>query len=96
MQIKKVKLCNKWMYGDYDFCINNHIVAMVRTPIVGIDSITIYFLPELYKNEYAIKIDTRYMTEKETLDKITKIVQKKLYLFASNILSDIQTIEKEE
>lgn len=95
MQIKKYKPCGKWIYGEYDFYVGNQIVAKFRTQLIGVDYVYLYFLPKIYGDSYSIRIDIRYITIKEALEKATKIVQSKLYTIASDILSDIKHIEIE-
>lgn len=52
----------------------------------------LYFLADLYKDNDQTRIDIRYLLNEEVVDKASKIVRKKLYLKASNILSSIKEI----
>lgn len=96
MEIRKFKSYGQWVWGEYDFYVNNKIVAKFRTQLIGSDYVYVYFLPQIYGDEYCIRIDKRYITHDEALDKAIKIVQKKLYTLASNILSDIKQVEMEK
>ena len=96
MQIRKFKPYGQWVWGEYDFYVNNKIVAKFRTQLIGSDYVYVYFLPQIYRDEYCIRIDKRYITHDEALDKAIKIVQKKLYTLASNTLFDIKKIEREK
>lgn len=95
MQIKKHKVDGRWVFGEYNFYVNNHLVAKLRTQLVGIDYAYLYFLPELYGNEDRTRLDLRYNTLEETLESAIKIVKKKLYVSASTILTNIKTTEIE-
>ena len=98
MEIRKHKVEGKWVYGEYDFYINNNnkLVAQLRTQLVGIDYMYLYFLPNLYRDSDCTRIDLRYITYEEALEKATKIVKKKLYALASNVLSGIRETDIEE
>lgn len=89
MEIRKHKVNGEWIWGEYNFYVNNKLVAELRRQLIGFDYMYVYFLPELYRDNYRIRIDLRYMTFDEVLEKATKIVKKKLYIMASNILSSI-------
>ena len=95
MQIKKFKPYGRWIYGEYDFYVDNQIVAELRTQLVGLDYVYLYFLPKIYGDSYRIRIDIRYITDDEALEKAIRIVQSKLYTIASDILSDIKHTEIE-
>lgn len=90
MKIKKYKPHGQWIWGEYDFYINNQIVAKIRTQLIGSSYMYVYFLPKIYKDTCCIRIDKRHITHDEALDKAIKIVKKKLYAIASNILFDIK------
>lgn len=90
MEIRKYKPYGQWIWGEYDFYINNQIVAKFRTQLVGSSYVYVYFLPQIYRYTYCIRIDKRHITHGEALDKAIKIVKKKLYAIASNILFDIK------
>lgn len=96
MEIRKHKIEGVWIYGKYNFYVNNKLVAKLRRQLVGLDYAYIYFLPKLYGDEDCTRIDLRYFTNDEVLEKAIKIVKKKLYMIASNILTDIRetNIEK--
>ena len=96
MEIRKHKVEGKWVYGKYDFYINNKLVAQLRTQLVGLDYMYLYFLPNLYRDSDCTRIDLRYLTHEEALEKATKIVKKKLYALASNVLSGIRETDIEE
>lgn len=96
MEIKKHKVENVWIFGEYNFYINGKIVAELRTQLVGTDYAYLYFLPEQYHCHDRTRIDLRYMTYNEVIEKATNVVLKKLYLLATNILSEIREVEINE
>lgn len=95
MQIKKYKPCGKWIYGEYDFYIGNHIVANLRRQFLGYDYAYIYFLPQIHSDSYRIRINIKDMINREVIEKTTQIIQSKLYTLATDILSDIKHTEIE-
>lgn len=84
------------MYGEYDFYANDKLVAQLRGQLVGTDYMFIYFLPSLYGDEDRTRIDIRYHTYNEALEKATKIVRKKLYKITSSVLESIKETEVEK
>lgn len=96
MEIRKHKVEKVWMYGEYDFYVNDKLVAQLRGQLVGTDYMFLYFLPTLFGDEDRTRIDIRYYTYNEALEKATKIVRKKLYKMASNVLEDIREAEVEK
>ena len=95
MQIKKHTVNGRWVFGEYDFYINNHLIAKLRRQLIGTDYAYLYFLPELYGDENRTRLDLRCNTSEETLKSAIKIVKKKLYASASAILTNIKTTEIE-
>lgn len=96
MEIRKHKVEKVWIYGEYNFYVNNQLVAQLRGQLVGTDYMFLYFLPSLYRDEDRTRIDIQYHTYDEALEKATKIVKKKLYKMASSILEDIRETEIEK
>lgn len=92
MYIKKHKIEGHWVYGEYNFYIGKQLVAKLRRQLIGMDYAYLYFLADLYKDNDQTRIDIRYLLNEEVVDKASKIVRKKLYLKASNILSSIKEI----
>ena len=37
MEIRKHKIKNNWIFGEYDFFINDKLVAQLRRQLVGAD-----------------------------------------------------------
>ena len=87
MEIRKHKIKNNWIFGEYDFFINDKLVAQLRRQLVGADYIYLYFLPKQYGDYDRTRIDWRYITNEELLEKAVKIVTKKLYLEAMKIFN---------
>lgn len=83
MEIRKHKIKNNWIFGEYDFFINDKLVAQLRRQLVGADYIYLYFLPKQYGDYDRTRIDWRYITNEELLEKAVKIVTKKV-VFRSN------------
>lgn len=95
MEIKKHRPYGKWIYGEYDFYINNVIIANLKRQFLGYDYAYIYFLPQLYGDNYCIRINVKDMVNEEVIEKATRIIQSKLYTLATDILSDIRHTEIE-
>lgn len=95
MQIKKYKPYGRWIYGEYDFYIGNHIVANLRRQFLGYDYVYVYFLPQIHSDSYRIRINIKDMINREVIEKATQIIQSKLYTLATDILSDIKHTEIE-
>ena len=93
MEIRKHKVDNVWIFGEYDFYVDNKLVAQLRNQLVGTDYVYLYFLPDLYNCTDRTRIDLRYMTYNEVIKKETNIVVKKLYLITTNVLSEIKKVE---
>ena len=89
MEIRKHVIGKVWLYGEYDFYVGDCLVASLRNQLAGLDYAYLYFLPNIYRDEYRIRIDLRYITRDEALEKAIRIVKKKLYTMASNTLSSI-------
>lgn len=96
MEIRKFTVEKVWMFGEYDFYVNNKLVAKLRGQLVGSDYMFLYFLPNLYGDEDRTRIDIRYHTYNEALEQATRIVKKKLYKMATSILEDIKETEVEK
>lgn len=96
MEVRKHTSQGVWVWGEYDFYINNRLVAKFRRQLIGLDYAYVYFLPEAFRGDYCIRIDLRYITSEEALTKAINIVRKKLYLIAENALSDIRKVDIEE
>ena len=96
MEIRKHRVKNRWIYGEYDFYIGEELVAQLTTQLVGVDYAYLYFLPKIYGDEDRTRIDLRYITYTEALEKAIKIVTKKLYLQSMNILDNLKNIEIEK
>ena len=95
MEVRKHKVENRWVYGEYDFYIGEELVAQLTTQLVGVDYAYLYFLPKLYRDNDRTRIDLRYITYDEALEKDIKIVTKKLYLQSMNILDSLKNMEVE-
>ena len=95
MKIKKHRIGTKWVYGEYDFYIGNNLVAEYRTPLIGMDYTYVYFLPSVYGDTDCTRIDCRYITSKDALKKAINLVRKKMYLLATNALSEMKSAEIE-
>ena len=89
MEIRKHKVEHVWTYGEYNFYIGDNLVAKLRIQLVSMDYAYVYFLPNLYGDDDCTRIDLRYITDNEALEKAIRIVKKKLYKMASNALSSI-------
>lgn len=89
MEIRKHKIKNNWIFGEYDFFINDKLVAQLRRQLVGADYIYLYFLPKQYGDYDRTRFDWRYITNEELLEKAVKIVTKKLYLEAMKIFNGL-------
>lgn len=89
MEIRKYKPYGSWNWGEYDFYIKNKRVAKFRNQLIGLDYVYLYFMPDDFGDNYCIRIDKRYITHDEALEKAIRIVKKKMYLIATDILSDI-------
>ena len=96
MEVRKHRVENRWVYGEYDFYIGEELVAQLTTQLVGVDYVYLYFLPKIYGDEDRTRIDLRYITYTEALEKAIKIVTKKLYLQSMNILDNLKNIEIEK
>lgn len=96
MDVRKHKVDGVWIYGEYNFYIDNNLIAQLRRQLVELDYAYLYFGPKLYGCEDRTRIDLRYITNDEALKKAIKIVKKKLYVISSNILSDIRETNIEE
>lgn len=96
MEVRKHKVGNRWIYGEYDFYIGEELVAQLTTQLVGVDYAYLYFLPKIYRDNDRTRIDLRYITYDEALEKAIKIVTKKLYLQSMNILDSLKNIEVEK
>lgn len=94
MEIKKHRVNGRRRYGEYDFYINGKLIAEYRLPLIGLDYSYLYFLPELYDD--CTRINLKDMTFERALGKAINITQKKLYLLATNILTDIKNTKIEE
>ncbi len=97
MEVRKHRCDNDiWVWGEYDFYINNKIVAQLRRQLIGTNYVYLYFLPTVYRDNDCTRIDIRYMTYDTILQNAIKIVKKKLYIMASNTLSEIQKTKIEQ
>lgn len=96
MEVRKHRVENRWVYGEYDFYIGEELVAQLTTQCIGVDYAYLYFLPKIYGDNDRIRIDLRYITYDEALEKAVKIVTKKLYLQSMNILDSLKSIEIEK
>lgn len=96
MEVRKHRVKNRWVYGEYDFYIGEELVAQLTTQLVGVDYAYLYFLPKIYRDNDRTQIDLRYITYDEVLEKAIKIVTKKLYLQSMNILGSLKSIEVEK
>lgn len=47
MEVRKHKVENRWVYGEYDFYIGEELVAQLTTQLVGVDYAYLYFLPKI-------------------------------------------------
>ena len=92
MEVRKHRVENRWVYGEYDFYIGEELVAQLTTQLVGVDYAYLYFLPKLYRDNDRTRIDLRYITYDEALEKAIKIVTKKLYLQSMNILDSLKVL----
>lgn len=95
MKVRKHKVENRLVYGEYDFYIGEELVAQLTTQLVGVDYAYLYFLPKIYRGNDRTRIDLRYITYDEALEKAIKIVTKKLYLQSMNILDSLKNMEVE-
>ena len=95
MEVRKHRVKNRWIYGEYDFYIGEVLVAQLTTQLVGVDYAYIYFLPKIYRDNDKTRIDLRYITYDEALEKAIKIVTKKLYLQSMNVLDSLKNMEVE-
>lgn len=95
MEVRKHKVENRLVYGEYDFYIGEELVAQLTTQLVGVDYAYLYFLPKIYIGNDRTRIDLRYITYDEALEKAIKIVTKKLYLQSMNILDSLKNMEVE-
>lgn len=97
MEVRKHRCDNDiWVWGEYDFYINNKIVAQLRRQLIGTDYAYVYFLPSIYRDNNSTRIDIRYKTTDEILQSAIKIVKKKLYIIVSNTLCEIQKTNIEQ
>lgn len=96
MKIKRHRPYGSWIWGEYNIYVNNKLVAKIRKPLVGMDHTYVYFLPTIYGDNNCTTIDSRYLVESEVLEKAVNIVRKKLYLLATNIISDMRVSVIEE
>lgn len=71
------------------------MVAQLTTQLVGVDYAYLYFLPKIYRDNDKTRIDLRYITYDEALEKAIKIVTKKLYLQSMNVLDSLKNMEVE-
>lgn len=96
MEVKKHRIngSGRWVFGEYDFYINGKLVAEYRLPLIGLDHSYLYFLPKIYDD--CTRINLKYMTFEEGLEKAINITKKKLYLLATNIVTDIKNTKIEE
>ena len=83
-------------YMRYDFYIGEELVAELLTTPFGIDYAYLYFLPTMRKDNDRTRIDLRYITYDEAVEKAIKIVTKKLYLQSTNILDSLKSIDVEK
>lgn len=95
MEVRKHRVENRWVYGEYDFYVGEELVAQLTTQLVGVDYAYLYFLPKLYRDNNRTRIDLRYITYDEALEKAIKIVTKKLYLQSMNIIDSLKNMEVE-
>lgn len=95
MEVRKHRVENRWVYGEYGFYIGEELVAQLTTQLVGVDYAYLYFLPKIYKDNDRTRIDLRYITYDEALEKAIKIVTKKLYLQSMNVLDSLKNMEVE-
>ena len=93
MEIRKHRVGDKCIHGEYDFYIGEELVAQLTTQLVDVDYAYLYFLPKIYGDNDRTKIDLRYITFNEALEKAIKIVTKKLYLQSMHILDNLKNIE---
>lgn len=96
MEVRKHRVENRSVYGEYDFYIGEELVAQLTTQLVGVDYAYLYFLPKIYRDNNRTRIDLRHMTYDEALEKAIKIVTKKLYLRSMNVLYSLKNIEVEK
>lgn len=82
-------------YMRYDFYIGEELVAELTT-LLGLDYAYLYFLPTMRKDNDRTRIDLRYITYDEAVEKAIKIVTKKLYLQSMNILDSLKSIDVEK
>ena len=95
MEVRKHRVENRCVYGEYDFYIGEELVAQLTTQLVGVDYAYLYFLPKIYRDNDKTRIDLRYITYDEALEKAIKIVTKKLYLQSMNVLDSLKNMEVE-
>ena len=88
MEVRK----NNDGYMRYDFYIGEELVAELTTQL-GLDYAYLYFLPTTHKDNDRTRIDLRYITYDEAVEKAIKIVIKKLYLQSVNILDSLKNID---
>ena len=96
MEIKRHKVENRWIYGEYDFYIDGVLVAQLRRQLIGMDYAYLYFLPDLYRDNDRTRIDIRYMVDSEVIEKAFRIITKKLYTMSMKVLDGIKEISSVE
>ena len=86
MRIEKVG------YGEYDFHVklgNEEIrVASLRSQLVGTDKMFLYMHFPI-KESSRVVLDLKHHTYEELFEQSKKIVRKKMYRYAQDILNDI-------
>lgn len=63
MQVQKHKSEGVWFRGEYNFYVENRLVAKLRRQLIGNDYAYLYFLPEIYRDDDRTRINLRYMTD---------------------------------
>lgn len=83
---KENRKAEKLAYGNYDVYFGDRLVAQIRTTLCRTDRLCLYY--EGYDNHKTISL--KHMTLQEGLEKAGRIIEKKLYKEAQEILAGLR------